>query len=103
VLAPQNKSCAGFEETDGPTGNTSPSTDSPPLAQIEDALDQLLTHLLKEREQERKKRAASGQPPSYRVFSCAELLSEPIKSDEEIWREIIIEHPKERLMAVRRS
>jgi hypothetical protein len=94
---------AGFEETDlpaaplhvsqalNPIDTASPSTASPSLAQIEDALDQLLTRLLKEREQERKKRAASGQPPSFRVISAAELVAEPIKSEQEVWREILID------------
>jgi hypothetical protein len=63
------------------------------LAAIEDALDQLLTHLLQEREKEGKRRLASGRPSALRAFSVAELVAMPIKSDEEIWRETIINNP----------
>jgi hypothetical protein len=64
-----------------------------PLAQIEAALDQLLTRLLKERAQATKKRIASGQPLSFRAYSAAELIAMPILSDQEVWRQRIIKRP----------
>jgi hypothetical protein len=97
VNNPHN-SCAGFEENlvdaPSPLPQITPWPASPALAQVEDALDTLLTRLLEERERERQKRLASGQPlPPLRVLSLPELLAEPSKSDEEIWREIVVEHP----------
>src|SRR5262249_39069355 len=44
-------------------------------------------------EHERKRRLASGTPPQFRVISAAELAAMPIKSDREVWRDILIEHP----------
>jgi hypothetical protein len=93
VPIPQT-SCAGFEDADLiATGNASPSISSPPLAQIEDALDQLLTKLLAERKREQERKRKAGTPSSLRVISCAELLAEPLPSDADIWRDAIIEHP----------
>jgi len=86
--------CAGFQETDLPQALSPTDTAPPnPLAQIEDALDSLLTKLLAEWQRERKRRLASGTPPQFRVISAADLVAMPIKSDQEIWREIIIERP----------
>jgi len=74
--------CAGFESDRA-------STPSIPLAQIEDALDTLLTKLLAERKRERQ---AHGSKP-LRAISAAELAAMPLQSDREIWREIVAEHP----------
>jgi hypothetical protein len=70
------------QKTEPPDGND--------LAQIENALDVLLTKLLEERE---RKRRAPGPKPPLRAFSAAELAEMPILSDQEIMRERIIEDP----------
>ena len=72
-----------------PTKNA-PSPDGKGPAQIENALDALLTSLLAERE---RKRQAPGPKPPLRAFSAAELAEMPILSDWEIRRERIIEDP----------
>jgi hypothetical protein len=73
--------------------NTSPSPDGNPLAEIESALDALLTALLKERERQRK--ASLSKPTQFRVISCADLVQMPVLSDQEAWQERIIEYPVE--------
>jgi hypothetical protein len=77
-----------------PATPTDTSPKQPPdgndLAQIENALDVLLTALLDERERERR---APGPKPPLRAFSVAELAAMPILSDQEIRRERIIESP----------
>src|SRR5215831_7183515 len=65
-----------------------PSPDGKDRAQIEHALDVLLTKLLAERKRQRE-----AQPTQLRVFSAAELAEMPIRSDREISREQIIEDP----------
>jgi hypothetical protein len=72
-----------------PTKNA-PSPDGKELAQIEHALDVLLTKLLAERKRQRE---APGPKPPLRAFSAAELAEMPILSDWEIRRERIIEDP----------
>jgi len=67
-----------------------PSPDGKRLAQIENALDVLLTKLLAERKRQRE---APGPKPPLRAFSAAELAEMPILSDREIRRERIIEDP----------
>jgi hypothetical protein len=78
-----NRSCAGFEESDRV------ATLSKPLAEIENALDTLLTALLKERAREWK----AAKPTELRVISAADLVQMPILSDQEAWQERIIEQP----------
>jgi hypothetical protein len=80
-----NRSCAGFSESD------CVATPDKPLAEIERALDTLLTALLKERERQRK--AAQSKPTEFRVISCAHLIQMPVLSDEEVWQERIVELP----------
>ena len=72
-----------------PTKNA-PSPDGKELAQIEHALDVLLTKLLAERKRQRE---APGPKPPLRALSAAELAEMPILSDWEIRRERIIEDP----------
>ena len=72
-----------------PTKNA-PSPDGKELAQIEHALDVLLTKLLAERKRQRE---APGPKPPLRALSAAELAEMPILSDREIGRERIIEDP----------
>jgi len=67
-----------------------PLPDGKVLAQIENALDVLLTKLLAERKRQRE---APGQKPPLRAFSAAELAEMPILSDREIRQERIIEDP----------
>jgi hypothetical protein len=67
-----------------------PSPDGKDLAQIENALDVLLTELLAERKRQRE---APGQKPPLRAFSAAELAAMPILSDREIRCKRIIEDP----------
>jgi hypothetical protein len=74
-----------------PIDNTSPSPDGKPLAEIESALDVLLTALLKERERQRK--TPQSKPIELRVISCADLDAIPVLSDQEVWQERIIERP----------
>jgi hypothetical protein len=74
-----------------PIVNTSSLPRDKPLAEIESALDTLLTALLKEREKQRK--ALLSKPIEFRVISCADLVQMPVLSDQEAWQERIIEHP----------
>jgi hypothetical protein len=80
-----NRSCAGFEESDRV------ATPGKTLVKIENALDTLLTALLKERERQRK--AAQSKPIELRVITCADLVAMPVFSDQEAWQERILEHP----------
>ncbi len=72
-----------------PTTNA-PSPDGKDLAQIEHALDELLTKLLAERKRQRE---APGPKPPLRAFSAAELAEMPVLSDREIRQERIIDDP----------
>jgi len=67
-----------------------PSPDGKDLAQIENALDVLLTKLLAERKRQRE---APGPKPPLRAFGAADLAEMPILSDREIGRVRIIEDP----------
>jgi len=82
-----HNSCAGFEETNLPVPT---ATGSPSLAQIENALDALLTKLLAERKRQRE---APGQKPPLCAFSAAELAEMPILSDRGIGQKRIMEDP----------
>ncbi len=67
-----------------------PSPARKDLAQIEHALDMVLTKLLAERKRQRE---APGPKPPLRAFSAAELAEMPLLSDREIRQARIIEDP----------
>src|SRR5258708_194347 len=70
------------------SSKNAPSPDGKGLAQIENALDVLLTKLLAERKRQRE---APGPKPPLRAFSAAELAEMPVLSDREIRRKRMIE------------